>query len=50
GAAAIPAVVAYNYFSSKLSGLRNEMDLFSADFLSLVERQIAKKTASSKEE
>jgi len=49
-AAAIPAVVAYNYFSSKLSGLRNEMDLFSADFLSLVERQIAKKTASSKEE
>jgi biopolymer transport protein TolQ len=49
-AAAIPAVVAYNYFSSKLSGLRNEMDLFSADFLSLVERQIAKKTAGSKEE
>jgi biopolymer transport protein TolQ len=49
-AAAIPAVVAYNYFSSKLSVLRNEMDLFSADFLSLVERQIVKKSVSSKEE
>ncbi len=49
-AAAIPAVVAYNYFSSKLSVLRNEMDLFSADFLSLVERQMVKKSVSSKEE
>jgi biopolymer transport protein TolQ len=49
-AAAIPAVVAYNYFSSKLSVLRNEMDLFTADFLSLVERQIVKKSVSSKEE
>jgi biopolymer transport protein TolQ len=49
-AAAIPAVVAYNYFNSKLTGLRNEMDLFSADFLSLVERQIVKKSISSKEE
>jgi biopolymer transport protein TolQ len=49
-AAAIPAVVAYNYFSSKLSVLRNEMDLFSADFLSLVERQIVRKSVSSKEE
>jgi biopolymer transport protein TolQ len=49
-AAAIPAVVAYNYFSSKLSVLRNEMDLFSADFLSLVERQIVRKSAGSKEE
>src|SRR4030043_492674 len=36
-AAAIPAVVAYNFFSSKLMNLRAEMDLFSADFLSLVE-------------
>jgi biopolymer transport protein TolQ len=48
-AAAIPAVVAYNFFSSKLTALRNEMDLFSADFLSLVERQIVKKSAASKE-
>ena len=48
-AAAIPAVVAYNFFSSKLTGLRNEMDLFSADFLSLVERQIVKKSTASKE-
>jgi biopolymer transport protein TolQ len=49
-AAAIPAVVAYNYFSSKLTVLRNEMDLFSADFLSLVQRQIVKKSVSPKEE
>jgi biopolymer transport protein TolQ len=48
-AAAIPAVVAYNFFSSKLTALRNEMDLFSADFLSLVERQIVKKSTALKE-
>jgi len=50
-AAAIPAVVAFNYFSSKLTNFRAEMDLFSADFLSLVERQIVKRSvASAKEE
>jgi biopolymer transport protein TolQ len=50
-AAAIPAVVAFNYFSSKLGNFRAEMDLFSADFLSLVERQIVKRSvASAKEE
>jgi len=50
-AAAIPAVVAFNYFSSKLSNFRAEMDLFTADFLSLVERQIVKRSvAASKEE
>lgn len=48
-AAAIPAVVAFNFFSSKLTALRNEMDLFSADFLSLVERQIVKKSTAPKE-
>jgi biopolymer transport protein ExbB/TolQ len=41
--------VAYNFFSSKLTALSNEMDLFSADFLSLVERQIVKKSTASKE-
>ena len=46
-AAAIPAVVAFNYFSSKLTNLRAEMDLFSADFLSLVERQIVKRSVAS---
>jgi biopolymer transport protein TolQ len=46
-AAAIPAVVAFNYFASKLMNLRAEMDLFSADFLSLVERQIVKRSVAS---
>lgn len=50
-AAAIPAVVAFNYFSSKLTNFRAEMDLFSADLLSLVERQMVKRSvAAAKEE
>ena len=50
-AAAIPAVVAFNYFNSKLGNFRAEMDLFSADFLSLVERQIVRRSvAAAKEE
>jgi biopolymer transport protein TolQ len=51
-AAAIPAVVAFNYFSSKGTNFRAEMDLFSADFLGLVERQIVKRSvaAAGKEE
>jgi len=48
-AAAIPAVVAFNYFNNKVTVLRSEMDLFSADFLGLVERQIVKKSVTSKE-
>lgn len=39
-AAAIPAVVAYNYFSSKIRNLESEMHNFSADFLNLVEREL----------
>lgn len=42
-AAAIPAVVAFNYFNSKVTVLKSEMDNFSSDFMSLVERQIVKK-------
>ena len=38
--AAIPAVVAFNYFNQKISELRSEMDSFSSDFLSLAERQV----------
>ncbi|MFC1838260.1 protein TolQ [Thermodesulfobacteriota bacterium] len=38
-AAAIPAVIAFNYFNSKTSELSAEMETFSADFLSLVVRQ-----------
>jgi biopolymer transport protein TolQ len=41
--AAIPAVVAYNTFTSRVTVLRSEMETFSSDFLSLVERQVVKK-------
>ena len=41
-AAAIPAVVAFNYFNNKASELRVKMDAFAADFLSLVVRQTIK--------
>jgi biopolymer transport protein TolQ len=36
--AAIPAVMAYNYFSASARVLMTEMDNFSADFLNLVKR------------
>jgi biopolymer transport protein TolQ len=44
-AAAIPAVVAFNYFSNRAHELRSEMDTFSSDFLSMVVRQIAREAA-----
>ncbi|MCB9743300.1 MAG: protein TolQ [Alphaproteobacteria bacterium] len=37
-AAAIPAVMAYNYFNSRLRVLNNEMENFSSDFLNIVKR------------
>jgi biopolymer transport protein TolQ len=36
--AAIPAVVAYNYFVSKIRVLDSEMTNFSSDFLNIVKR------------
>jgi len=42
-AAAIPAVVAFNYFTHRIWALRSEMDVFTSDFLSMVERQFFKK-------
>ena len=39
-AAAIPAVMAFNYFSRKALVLESEMDTFSSDFLSLVGRRV----------
>ena len=42
-AAAIPAVVAFNYFNNKASEMRSEMDTFTADFLSLVVKQMIRK-------
>ena len=37
-AAAIPAVMAYNFFNSRIRGLVGEMDTFSDDFLNIVKR------------
>ncbi len=36
--AAIPAVMAYNYFTSSIRGLAHEMDSFAADLLNIVKR------------
>lgn len=48
--AAIPAVVAFNYFNQKVIGLRAEMDTFTSDFLSLVGRHFLRRQMVSKEE
>lgn len=40
--AAIPAVVAYNYFASRIRTLENEMENFGADFLNIVKRHFLK--------
>ncbi len=41
-AAAIPAVVAYNYFVNRVRRIAVEMENFSAEFLNIVERYLAK--------
>lgn len=41
-AAAIPAVVAYNYFVNRVRRMSVEMDNFSAEFLNIVERYLTK--------
>ncbi len=38
--AAIPAVMAFNYFQSSIRVLNTEMDNFSADFLNIVKRHL----------
>ncbi len=42
-AAAIPAVIFYNYYLNKVKGLSAEMDNFSSEFLNIVERYYVKK-------
>lgn len=42
-AAAIPAVVGYNHFNNKLKTIASEMEEFSLEFLSLVERSFLRK-------
>jgi biopolymer transport protein TolQ len=39
-AVAIPAVIAYNFFSNQLAEVENEIQNFSTDFLNLVERDL----------
>ncbi len=39
-AAAIPAVIFYNYFSNRLTGIQYTTQSFSSDFLNLVERDL----------
>ena len=46
--AAIPAVVAFNYFNQRVMSMRSEMDTFSSDFLSVLERQLLKQQMISK--
>ena len=41
--AAIPAVVAYNHFSTKIRGIENEMSHFSADYLNMLKRDLMRK-------
>ena len=48
-AAAIPAVVAFNYFNQKVLTLRAEMDTFTSDFLSLIGRHLLKRQRIPKE-
>ena len=41
-AAAIPAVIAYNFINRQIKVLSKEMDNFSADFLNIIKRNILK--------
>lgn len=43
-AAAIPAVVAFNYFNQRIVALRAEMDIFKSDFMIMIERQLFRET------
>ncbi len=38
-AAAIPAVIAFNYFNQRISSLRAEIDIFKSDFMVMIEQQ-----------
>jgi biopolymer transport protein TolQ len=39
-AAAIPAVIAFNFFMNKIRIVESELQSFSADFLNIIERDI----------
>ncbi len=42
--AAIPAVVAYNYFINRVRVMENEMSYFAADFLNLLKRDLMRRS------
>jgi biopolymer transport protein TolQ len=42
--AAIPAVVAYNHFATKIRGIENDMSHFSADYLNMLKRDLMRKS------
>lgn len=46
-AAAIPAVIAFNYFMQKIRTIESELQNFSADFLNIIERDILRSDRSS---
>jgi len=39
-AVAIPAVIAFNYFTQKIRIMQSELQSFSADFINIIERDI----------
>jgi biopolymer transport protein TolQ len=43
--AAMPAVIAFNYFMSKIRIVETEFQSFTADFLNIIERDILKRPA-----
>lgn len=47
-AAAIPSVIAYNYFSNQVRLLETEMNNFSSDFLNIIERDLFRKSGYKK--
>jgi biopolymer transport protein TolQ len=47
-AAAIPSVIAYNYFSNQVRVLESEMNNFSSDFLNIIERDLFRKSGYKK--
>lgn len=42
---AIPAVIAYNYFSEKINGIATRMDSFSMEYLSFIERNLLRRNS-----
>ena len=44
-AAAIPAVIAYNYFVNRIKVFITQMEAFSWDFLNIVDRWLKKKSS-----